>query len=114
MSRLAILPLFLIASSCLADGNWPGVRGPNGDGLSSARGLPIKWSDKENVVWKTAIPGKAWSSPVIWGKQIWLTNATADGKKLSAVCVDRDNGEIIHDIKVFDNPNPAFCIAFNR
>src|SRR5205085_5300703 len=59
------------------------------------------------------IPGKAWSSPVIWDRQIWMTNAPEDGKQLSAVCVDRDSGKIVHDLQVFDNPKPAFCIPFN-
>lgn len=112
MSRLATVLLFLV-SPVLADDNWPSFRGPHGDGTSPARGLPTKFGETENVVWKTPIPGKAWSSPVIWGKQIWLTNAPPDGKELSAVCVDKDSGKVLHDIKVFDNPKPAFCIAYN-
>src|SRR5436305_2004218 len=107
MSRVDLLCLtvcFVLAGPLGADDNWPAFRGPTGDGHSTAKGLPLTWSEKENIRWKTPIPGKAWSSPVIWGKQIWMTNAPEDGKQLQAVCVDRDSGKVIHDLKVFDNP----------
>ncbi len=93
--------------------NWPQFRGPGADGHAKAKGLPTTWSETENVRWKTAIPGKAWSSPVIWDDQIWLTNATADGKELSAVCVDRASGKIVKDIKVFTLEDPPFCHPYN-
>src|SRR5438552_4095478 len=104
---LAAAPVAAVPSD-----NWPAFRGPTADG-HAASAAPIRWSESENVRWKTAIHGKGWSSPVVWGKQIWLTTAPEDGKELSAVCVDRDTGKIVHDLKVFDNPNPAFCIPFN-
>jgi outer membrane protein assembly factor BamB len=75
--------------------------------------LPLTWSESENVEWKTAVHGKAWSSPVIWDNQIWMTTAPQDGKQLYAICVDRDSGRIVHDIKVFDIPQPQFCIEMN-
>jgi len=78
-----IRALFLVA--LLAQ--WPQFRGPNGDGVSSATGLPLSWSETENVRWKTPIHGRAWSSPVILGNQVWMTTATPDGKELFAVAV---------------------------
>jgi outer membrane protein assembly factor BamB len=81
--------------------NWPQFRGPKGDGHSAARGLPLHWSETNNVKWKTPIHGRSWSSPVIWGNQIWLTTATDDGRQLFAVCVDRDSGKIVRDLQVF-------------
>jgi outer membrane protein assembly factor BamB len=99
---------------CLAFAdNWPSFRGPHADGHADAKDLPITWSETENIRWKTAIPGKAWSSPVVWNDQIWLTNAQPDGKKLFAVCVDRQTGRIIHDIVVFSPDKPAFCYPYN-
>ena len=86
--------------------NWPQFRGPGGDGHTSATGLPLKWSEKENVVWKTAIHDVGWSSPVIWGNQVWMTTAEKKGGRLFAVCVDRTNGKIVHDIKLFDVDKP--------
>ena len=61
--------------------NWPQFRGPNGDGISDAVGLPTRWNEKENVKWKTPLHDKGWSSPVVWGDQIWVTAATEDGKR---------------------------------
>src|ERR1700740_1442546 len=111
---LTVLPLLLLMLPVIhAAENWPQFRGPDGTGHSDARGLPLQWSETENVVWKTAIHDKGWSSPVIWGKQIWMTTALEDGKQLFAVCVDRDSGKIIHDLKLFDNEMPAFCHPFN-
>jgi outer membrane protein assembly factor BamB len=93
--------------------NWPQFRGPNGDGLSDSTGLVTKWSETENIRWKTPIHDKGWSSPVVWGKQIWMTTAPADGKAYYAVCVDRKTGAVIHDLKLFTEENPAFCHPFN-
>jgi len=75
--------------------------------------LPVEFSDEQHVVWKTPIHGKGWSSPVIWGRQIWMTTAPEDGKQLFAVAVDRDTGKILHDLKVFDIEKPQFCIPKN-
>jgi outer membrane protein assembly factor BamB len=65
------------------------------------------------VKWKTAIHGRAWSSPVILGNQIWLTTATEDGHELFAICVDRESGEIIRDMKLFHIEEPQFAHRFN-
>src|SRR5262249_15385914 len=107
-----LLLIYLAAPLSAAD-NWPEFRGPTADGHAAAKGLPIEWSETKNVVWKTKIHDKGWSSPVVWGKQIWMTTALADGKELFAVCVDFDSGRIIHDVKVFDVEEPFFCHPFN-
>jgi outer membrane protein assembly factor BamB len=65
------------------------------------------------VTWKTAIHGRGWSSPVILGNQIWLTTATEDGRELFALCLDRQSGKIIRDIKLFDVANPQYVHPFN-
>ena len=121
----------LLVSGCAtwalgADENWNQFRGPRGDGTSTATGLPVKFAEgSPEIVWKTPIPGRAWSSPVIWGKQIWLTNAPevrnlAEGQKkldqplkLSAVCVDLDSGKVIHDLVLFEVDVPQFTHATN-
>lgn len=102
-----------VLAAAEAEENWPAFRGPTGNGLAKSATAPIRWSETENIRWKTAIHGKAWSSPVVWGKQIWMTTATPDGKELSAVCVDRETGRITLDRKIFDVPEPAFCHPFN-
>lgn len=105
--------VFSLAALSLHAENWPQFRGPTGDGHSTARNLPLTWSETNNVKWKTAIHGKAWSSPVIWNDRIWLTTAPEDGTQLYAVCIDRLSGKIIHDLKLFEVPNPQFCHKFN-
>ncbi len=89
-----------------AQDNWFQFLGPNGDGRTSSEKLPLNWSETQNVKWKTEIHDRGWSSPVLWGKQIWMGTATADGHKLYAVCVDAETGNIIHDLHLFDVAEP--------
>ncbi|WP_425615207.1 PQQ-binding-like beta-propeller repeat protein [Anatilimnocola sp. NA78] len=107
----ALVVLFGLAVVSFASGEeqWNQYRGPNADGTSAATGLPAKWSETENVKWKTPVRGKAWSSPVVWNNQIWLTTAPADGKELFAICLDRETGKVLHDVKVFEVEKPQFC-----
>ena len=105
--------LFALAFALPAADEWPAHRGPHGNGTSDAKALPTEWNEKTNIKWKVPLPGKAWSSPVVWGHQVWVTNATPDGKQLSAVCVDRDKGTIVYDTKVFQIEKPQFAHAFN-
>ena len=134
-ARLTLLSACLVAllgAVCAgADDSWPGYRGPTADGRADAK-LVTTWSEDENIRWKTAIHGRGWSSPVVLGKQIWVTTADevkADKappakrgdpppnpmKEVSffALCVDRDTGKIIHDIKLATEENPAYCHPFN-
>ncbi|MDE0597047.1 MAG: PQQ-like beta-propeller repeat protein [Roseibacillus sp.] len=90
----------LTASGVTAE-HWWQFGGPGGNGHTTSVDLPIKW-DEKNVVWKTEIHDRGWSSPVIWGEQIWVTTATEKGNRLFAVCVHKDTGKILHDIHVFD------------
>ncbi|MCX6327746.1 MAG: PQQ-binding-like beta-propeller repeat protein [Bacteroidia bacterium] len=82
--------------------NWTHFRGSNLNGIALVESAPIKWANDSNLIWKTEIHGKGWSSPVVYDNQVWVTTATDDGKELSAVCLDFKNGKIIHDIKVFN------------
>lgn len=92
---------------------WPEFRGPRGDGSAVSTNLPLRWSETENVTWKTALHGRAWSSPVIWGEQVWVTSATEDGHQLFAICLAISTGQILHDLKVFDVAKPQYCHPFN-
>ncbi|MGV3721782.1 MAG: PQQ-binding-like beta-propeller repeat protein, partial [Actinomycetota bacterium] len=82
---------------------WPDFRGPSGDGVSRGSGVPLKWSETENLRWKTAVHGQAWSSPVVWGNQIWVTTATPEGDVMSALCLDRTTGKVLLDRPIFRN-----------
>jgi outer membrane protein assembly factor BamB len=113
-----------------ADGYWPQFRGPGGEGHATSSGVPLEWSETKNVTWKTEIPGRGWSSPVIDNGQIWMTTsfvseATEEEKKrrlagrpdakmlavvggvtFHAICVDLKSGKLLHNIKLFSTSNP--------
>jgi len=108
-----LLALACTASFALAADNWPQFRGPAGDGHSTAKGLPLKWSETENVKWKTPIHDKGWSQPVIWGDQIWLTTATSNGTALFILTLDKNSGKVIRDVKLFDAQQPELWMRYN-
>ena len=111
--KLPILLLTLSLPLMRAAENWPQFRGPDGTGHSDARGLPLRWSETGSVIWKTAIHDRGWSSPVIYGKQIWLTSANKDGRELFVLCIDRDTGKVIRDWKLLDIAQPQYVHPFN-
>jgi outer membrane protein assembly factor BamB len=110
---LALLFLLPTAVATDAADDWPQFRGPRGDGRTDATGLPLTWSETEHVKWKTPIHGRGWSSPVIGGNQLWVTTATEDGQDLSVLCVDKEDGKVIHDLKLFHVEKPQFAHKFN-
>jgi outer membrane protein assembly factor BamB len=136
LCAFAIAVSTILASAANSRADWPQFRGPGGDGHTEATGLPLRWSETENIVWKTALPGRGWSSPVILGDQIWMTAAietaaTAEEREkmlaglnnpnslaiastvsLRAVCVDRNSGRLLHDVELFrvDSPEPIHSL----
>jgi hypothetical protein len=133
---LAILMIPAFFAIAVADDEWPQFRGPDGQGHTAAKNLPLKWSESESVAWKTPIPGEGHSSPVISGNQIWLTTAIvetlteeetqkrlatiknpqglqlAGTLRLQAVCVNRETGAILHSITLFsiETPEPRHAL----
>jgi len=103
----------LLAALTLHAEDWPQFRGPRADAKSSAAGIPLTWSETNNVKWKTEIHGKAWSGPVVAGNQVWVTTATKDGKKLSVLQLNRETGKIERDQLLFEVEAPQFCHDFN-
>jgi outer membrane protein assembly factor BamB len=93
--------LFLLAGSVMLAANWPNWRGPNRDGTSAEKNLPLKWSAQENVTWKLPMPDVSGSTPVIWGENIFLN--TADSGTLYLWCVDRNKGQVKWKGKITDN-----------
>ena len=112
-STLTFTFSLLTGLSALAVENWTGFRGPGAQGNAEARNLPTEWSEQENVAWKTPVEGKAWSSPVVWGNRIWITNANPKGTELSVVCLDKSNGKVLYDKLLWKVEKPQFCHAFN-
>ena len=114
------LPFIILALGCVLEiravsGNeiWPQFRGPAGNGVSDSRGLPLFWNETNQVRWQVPVHGRAWSSPVIFGSQIWLTTATEDGRELFVVCFDRNTGQLLRDMKLLEVEKPQFAHKFN-
>lgn len=80
---------------------WSEFRGSSRDGSSAATGLPVTWSETENIRWKTALPGTGHSSPVAEKGRIWLTASPDEGKTRHLLCVDFETGKLVKDLPLF-------------
>ena len=81
--------------------SWTHFRGNVLNGISPETGIPVYWNDSVNIEWKTPIDGKGWSSPVVYGDQVWLTTATEGGREQRALCFDFTTGEVLHNRILF-------------
>lgn len=96
--KLLIFIVFLIvveASSATYAQNWPCWRGPNGDGTSSEINLPTEWGTEKNVVWKTEVPGKGYSSPIIWEDKLFTLTAIPEKQEKILLCYNSKNGNLL-------------------
>ena len=134
LTGLLWFPFLALASAA----EWPEWRGPGQQGLApEATGLPLTWSETSNVVWKTPLPGRGYSTPVIDGNRIWLTTAfetAADPEdtkerlkvntggqpltllaevRLHALCLDRTTGAILHDVPLITRAKPQWVHQLN-
>ena len=98
------MPLILIFSDAALAENWPGWRGPRGDGTSLEKNVPVRWSETQNVVWKVSIPGKGHASPIVWGRHIFVITAIKEKKQRLLLCLDRKNGKILWQRVVLESP----------
>ncbi|HVQ39836.1 MAG TPA: PQQ-binding-like beta-propeller repeat protein, partial [Pyrinomonadaceae bacterium] len=134
ISILVALTLLNSTAGASGSANWPQWRGPDGQGVSAETGLPTEWTGTTNVKWKTAIAGRGHSSPIVWGKKIFLTTALdgeaiagrtagvshkmADGSTFvhpdavgadlkhtfKVVCLDRETGKIVWERVAYEGP----------
>jgi outer membrane protein assembly factor BamB len=94
----AISLLILISASIAWSAqakNWPAWRGPDGTGVSTDKDLPVKWSTNENVRWHVDLPGPGNSSPIVWGKRVFLTQSTDKDHRRTVICFDRESGKLL-------------------
>lgn len=102
--RIAAACLWCVFLAAVSRGEWPEFRGPTAMGQTAVEGLPLRWSEQENVAWKTPIPGLGWSSPVVHDGRIYLTTATettGDQRSLRLVCLDARTGRVAWDKELF-------------
>src|SRR5688572_17423916 len=111
--------------------DWPGWRGPTGQGICTEKDVPVKWSATENVRWKMPLPDEGNSTPIVWNDRVFITQASekkdwppkppsggpASAYKRSLLCIARDDGKLLWQRDVFykekestHNTNP-FCSA---
>ena len=89
------LALFFYVGTTLSAADWPRFRGPQGDGTSVDSNIPTEWSDSKNLKWKLKMPGAGFSSPIVVGKNIYVTAFSGSGDDVARhlVCVDRETGQ---------------------
>ncbi|MBN2477367.1 MAG: PQQ-binding-like beta-propeller repeat protein [Pirellulales bacterium] len=129
--------IWLAAIGASVADDWPQFRGPGGQGHAAATGLPLHFSESENVAWKVPVVGRGFSSPVVLGDQIWMTTAheeaasaeeaerRTEGNRiadllevdrrvlLEALCYDRAGGKLLSRVTLFDVEDPDPIQAFN-
>src|SRR5690606_7765450 len=99
MSRVhagAILMFLLIVGARASAENWPGWRGPRGDGTSSEVDVPLRWDGTtgEGIVWKTPVPGEGHASPIVWQDHIFLPSYLPETTERVLLCFDRVTGQL--------------------
>lgn len=135
----AIATVSLLSASSASSKEWTHWRGPNvqGHAEASISGLPDNWSESKNVAWKSLLPGRGWSSPVVWGDQVWMTAAVeteaseeeakkrleknTGGQPLTllehveflALCVDIHSGELLHKVSLMVEKDPQWVHKLN-
>ena len=100
---LAAMAVTLPTATAAAE-EWPAWRGPRGDGTSTETGVPLRWSADENVAWKTPIPGKGHSSPVVWGDRVFVTTCIEEQGARLLLCLDRRTGKVLWKRPVLTAP----------
>jgi hypothetical protein len=127
----------LLSFPAVPAAEWPEWRGPDAQGHAAAAGLPLNWGEGTNVVWRSELPGRGWSTPVVKGSEIWVTTAretpaTEEEKQARlkantgnqpltlmgevswhALRVDRESGRILDDIRLFARQAPQWVHELN-
>jgi outer membrane protein assembly factor BamB len=99
---LSLLVAVIWSGSAARADDWPQFRGPSGQGHSAEVGLPVTWSESQNVIWKTPVPGRGWSSPSVAGGRVWVTTSIKEkGASLRAMAFDAGTGRETVNVEVF-------------
>ena len=85
-------------------GEWPGWRGPTGDGIVPDEKAPLEWSIEKDVKWKAKIPGKGHASPIIWGDELFLVSADEDSGERLLMCLSIKSGKTLWKKTVLESP----------
>jgi outer membrane protein assembly factor BamB len=91
--------------------DWPQWRGPLGTGVAPTAQPPVTWSETENIRWKTALPGKGHSTPIVWGERLFLTTAIPYGEPVKPRLPSRPGA---HDNLALTQPHEFTVLAVSR
>jgi len=98
--RLASCWLSCVVTFPLLAANWPAWRGPDGTGVTAEKNLPLHWSTNENVRWRTALPDRGNSTPIVWGGRVFVTQAIEPENRRTVMCFDRRDGKLLWQSRV--------------
>jgi outer membrane protein assembly factor BamB len=108
--RVALV--FLLCASSADAQDWPQFRGPTGQGHSDERGVPLNWSEQNNIAWKVPVPGAGWSSPVVAGGRVWMTTAVPEARgalSLRAIAFDAQTGREVVNVEAARVDRPGYA-----
>ncbi len=101
--QILIIAILLFLSNFVRAEDWPGWRGPRGDGTSIEQDVPTNW-DPAGALWKTELPGRGHASPVVWGDRVFTVTGMTDTKQRILLCLDRNSGNILWQRTVVKGP----------
>ena len=94
-SCLALLATFAaVRGDQATTAAWAQWRGPSGQGYAEDTRVPLVWNETKNILWKTSLPGRGNSTPIVWGEHVFLTASSKDGTERLVLCVNRADGKI--------------------
>jgi outer membrane protein assembly factor BamB len=104
--EFALLSMCVLAGTATAGENWPGWRGPRGDGTSLEKNVPVKWNVPagEGLVWKTPLAGSGHAGPVVWEERVFVVACDEKTQERTLACLDRRTGKELWRKTVFQSP----------
>lgn len=121
-NRLLLLSIgalsFLVRTTDLRAQEWTRFRGPNGAGVGVMKRPPVAWGE-DDYKWKVSLPGVGHSSPVLWGKRLFVTSGDEENGTRHVLCLDTGDGQILwqrdfpaahhgkHKLNSFASPTPT-------
>lgn len=90
-----------------SESDWPAWRGPKGNGLATGKEIPVKWDDTTNVAWRSAIPGRGHSSPIVVGSVVYLATAIEEKQLQEVIAFDRTTGKQLWETVVHEGGFPS-------
>ncbi len=96
--------LVVVCRDTLNAEDWPGWRGPRGDGISLDATAPLHWSTTENIVWRTPLPGAGRSSPIVVGNRVFVTAGDPIDETRRVICIDESTGKLLWNVVAHQGP----------